>query len=263
MSNSEDRILRWKFATQTKYNFPSQLVPKKHIGASECPFPWAGSLPVPRVIELTSSFDRTCPASELALGACSALSWGQQGVPPHDPAVQHRYLLHSGRRGRESARRCPGPRHSPPWTAGIRFCLPSCHAPSSHRCNWYLLQMWNWSPLKRRGKACDTHQARRAIISSFLCPETHLGIADQPDRTGRVIFLAASPPGPWQDSTDLWERVPPESPNTSTILPYSCLIPLCYQLQETPLFCSCRCPHTCSDVHISTYLYAHFKKHLS
>lgn len=100
----------------------------------------------------TSSFDTSSWPLELAL-----LSPQESRVCPPDPAMQHRYLLHSDRWGRESARRCPGPRHSPPWTAGSRLCLTSCHAPSSHRCHWsgHLFHLSNWSPWKRRGKACD------------------------------------------------------------------------------------------------------------
>lgn len=81
-----------------------------------------------------------------------------------------------------------------------------------------------------------TQQARETIISSFLCPETYLGIAAQLDRGG-IASWPASSPDPWQDSTDLCERVPPESPRTSTDdFAYS-FVSSWGQLQETPLFC--------------------------
>lgn len=239
------------------------LYPKKHIDASYSPFPWVGSTPVPRGdahIQLWRNMPNlragpwSLPSSLLGTARCahptlpfstgtSSILVGEVGKAPDVP--QAHGVAHHGQQVVAFARPVP--------TLRVLIAVTGL----------WIFFMCQIEVLRREeGRLVITHQAREAIISSFLCPETYLNTVEQLDRASYASW-APNPPDPWQDSTDLWERVPPESPNTSTD---SFALVLC-QLRGAARGHSPILPlhmlHTCSDVHISTYLYTRFKKHLS
>lgn len=257
--------LTWK---RDFYLLPSSVCTQKAHRCLLLPFPTSGLYPSSQGwrSHLAWTEGHGQPQSwpsELAL-----LSPGDSQVCPPDPAIQHRYLLHSGRWGRGSARRFPGPRRSPPWTAGSRLCLTSSHAPSSHRSHWILnlFHVSNWSPWKRRGKACDHPPGKRGnhiLISLSRDIPWHswavgqgglsqLGCQSTWSLTGQHRPVRE---GPTREPKHLHRQLclttalalcqfGGAAPGDSPILP----LPM-------P-----RCLNTCSDVHISTYLYTRFKK---
>lgn len=174
------------------------------------------------------------------------MALGDSKVCPPRTAIQYRYLRRSGRWGMENARRCPGPRRSPPWREGSQLCSTSCHDLSSHHCHWreHLFHLTDWSPWKRRrGKAQDHPSGKQdsciLIYLSTASPE-HLW-AGQSDRVGRAR---------WGDQSN-WSLTRQHEPvrvlpGAQRFFRANCILLLLPapgdRISRNPLLCLCTCP---------------------